>query len=675
MKTNVRDFGLRCRVEGITPDDVSFRPPSWPPSDDWVISRDRRGRIISRYGDDRWDLSPWAGKSFIINIVKGKSKTDVLDEVNAGLLRLFSAWFLWGPLSPRTLSTFKTSHFGPIRRVIAFCRDHKIPANQLSRYPELQEKLAALIPSSMFGITIAALHRLWEYRDSVGSCLLSCSEIEKLALAAPEHEGVQIAYIPPRLWFYQSARLLECLEEFKTHQSAIEDCFKFCVVAYENSSKSSQPFNRRKNLKNPGVRSGSKFLGSFEEIAGKFGIAELILRWIKLPKDGWNVRLLSSYLTLVVRAGRAYLVHHTFQRIEEAMSLRSDCLKWEWDEKFGKIPIICGETTKTNPDSDARWPTSPVVEIAVSSMTAVTRLRMICADKNKHAFLSESDAINPHLNTRIHEPWMGTGTKNRPNEVRIGSDSYREIIRRFPLLFDAQVIKVTPDDLRIAATLTPEIDRDDRFSVGKAWPYSWHQLRRTGAVNMFSSGILSDTSLQFLMKHSTRLMPLYYGRNFTKLRFNEEVSGLVIAAMYEMMAKKLKTATSDRYVSPYGEKRKNSIIINLVGSRDAKALAEAGRKGETTFREIRLGACTKIGPCEYGGIESVARCGGGDGKSACSDVLYDRDKELMIREEFLSLDKVISGVKQGSRRGNALRAEKKALENYLDFIKPGQSFC
>lgn len=665
----VREFGLRCKVIGVTPEDISFRPPMWPPTNDWVISRDRRGEVVSRYGDDYWDLSPWAGKSFIIQIVKGKLKGEKLDEVNAGLLRLIAAWFLWGPLSPKTLSTFKTSQFGPIRRVIAFCSKHNIPANELGRFPELQEKLASVIPSSLFAITVAALHRLWEYRDSAGTFLLCNTEIERLAMSAPEHEGIQTAYIPPRLWFYQSARLLQCLEDFKMHQTAIEECFKFCVTAYEQSSKSSLPFNRNKSLKNPGVRSGKKFMGRFNEIAEKFGIEELITRWIQIPKDGWNVRLLSSYLTLVVRAGRAYLVHHTFQRIEEAMSLKADCLQWEWDDKFGKIPLICGETTKTNPDTDARWPTSPVVEIAVSSMAAIARLRMICASKNEHAYLNADDAENPHLNTRVYEPWMGTGVKRRPNEVRIGSGSYREIIRRFPLLLDLEVIRITPEDLRVAATLTPEIDRDDRFVVGNPWPYSWHQLRRTGAVNMFSSGILSDTSMQFLMKHSTRLMPLYYGRNFTKLRFNEEVGAIVIAAMYEMMAAKLKTASSDSYVSPYGESRKSSIIVNLVGSRDAKKLAEAGRKGETTFREIRLGACTKIGTCEYGGIESVARCGGGDGKSPCSDALYDRRKKQIVSGEIESLENEISKLKRGSVRANALKAEKTAMENYLECIK------
>jgi hypothetical protein len=186
---------------------------------------------------------------------------------------------------------------------------------------------------------------------------------------------------------------------------------------------------------------------------------------------------------------------------------------------------------------------------------------------------------------------------------------------------------------------------------------------------MFSSGLLSDSSMQVQMKHASRLMPLYYGRGYTKLHLNEEVETVIVAAMYETMAHTLQSAMSDRFVSPLGEQRKESILVNLVGDKDVQALAAAARRGRTSFREIRLGACTKRESCSYGGVESVARCAGGDGSGPCADALFDRSKARDVEKELLRLDRELAGVTADSPRHKAMLAERNGLENFLDVVR------
>ena len=390
-------------------------------------------------------------------------------------------------------------------------------------------------------------------------------------------------------------------------------------------------------------------------------------RWIGVPSSRLEVRNFSAYLSLVQSAGLAYVANFTLQRVNEVASLRADCLIWKVDDKLGRVPIICGETTKTDPDSDARWPTSPSVEIAVKAMEAIARLRVRCAAADQAVRPSSADISNPILVGSSFEPWSGNQSKSY--SIRRHTDSYQSICKRFDRLFDEEQLRITEEDLRIARTLTPNLSEENGFSVGQIWPLAWHQLRRTAAVNMFASNLLSDSSLQFQMKHCSRLMPLYYGRGYGKLQLNEDVERLIVEAMYETLAHKIQAAVGDRFVSPLGPQRKETILINMVGIEDAKQLASASRRGQVHFREMRIGICTHRGTCSYGGIESVSRCTGGDNHAPCADALYDREKAAEIERELVKIDQDLKAVPAGSPRHAALCAERQGMENYLNVVR------
>lgn len=186
---------------------------------------------------------------------------------------------------------------------------------------------------------------------------------------------------------------------------------------------------------------------------------------------------------------------------------------------------------------------------------------------------------------------------------------------------------------------------------------------------MFASGDISDSTMQQQMKHSTRLMPLYYGRNHSRLRLNKKVGAAVVLAMYQAQAQKIKSAArDDRYVSPHSSGRKEALAVNVLSAKDAKDLIAMAKKGTISFRENRLGGCMQEAACEYGGIESVARCGGGDGAKPCAEVLYDRKKEPQIRADLKRVMEELKLLPLGHPRYNALIEEQLAMENFLNAI-------
>jgi hypothetical protein len=268
---------------------------------------------------------------------------------------------------------------------------------------------------------------------------------------------------------------------------------------------------------------------------------------------------------------------------------------------------------------------------------------------------------------RAFEPWSTSESIEYsilPNTV-----NYQELMQRYPRLFNLEQLRITEDDFSRARMFTPNLSKGGKFKVGAIWPLAYHQLRRTGAINMFASGLLSDSSIQMLMKHRVLLQAIYYGRNHTRLRFNEEVEGMTTQAKYEVMAKQILALASDRYVSPAGPQRKQEVVVNLIGPKDFKALVMAGKVGDVSFRENRLGGCAKQGHCDYGGIESVARCAGGDGGKPCPDVLYDRMKQSSIETQTESVELLLQSAEPDSRRERILQAEKQGLRNYLDVVR------
>jgi hypothetical protein len=640
MSDSVSQLGLKLIDVPITSDSACFRPPDWPPPADWIVSEDAQGNPLSRWGDPYWDFSAWVGSSYKLHFVGARNSRNapLVDPENQHLLRLLATWLIWGHRGARSWTYLKDA-FLLLRRIILLCDQEGVLASNLVRFPRLVQQVVGLYSSTAHRKNILIiLDRLLAGKDYIGFTLIDETGIARLSKAfklTDEDEKEQTAYIPPRIWTYQVLRLRKCLDDFLQHRQQIEDCFNFCMNAYahnfgslktafdrDSSRSGKRPFSVEKTV--TGARSGRRYYGSFALAAREFGIETLLEKWVPRKKrEKIDLPSFSTYLTLIQLAGIAYIANFTLQRKNEVAALRVDCLGWEEDSVLGRIPVIRGETTKTDPDSDARWPTSPSVSLAVEAMTVVINLRLLCAAADPLVLCSDYDKANPYLYNGAFEPWSGkrqgdwTSYSIRPSVINYGAFS-----RSYPSLFDPERLRITEDDLVIARRFTPNLNKRGKFKVGEIWPLGYHQLRRTGAINMFASGILSDSSIQVLMKHTTLLQTRYYGQNFSQIRFNENFERQTVAARYEVMAKQYEALGDDRYVSPLGEQRKQEIV-HLINTKDFNALVKAGRRGEVSFRETRLGGCTKRDHCDYGGIESVIRCTGGDDGKPCRDAIYD----------------------------------------------------
>ncbi len=670
---NLDLLGLQIESPIVHAEAGNFRPPSWPPPPDWAPILDEEGEPVCRYCDSIWPLDVWAGKPVKLNFGDGKTKGTRIDPANADLLRQCTVWFMSGPLGCRTAGSllFKVTSLKPL---FAVCSQESILASDLMRFEAVIDKVAAALPPSNFPSIVTILHDLLDAVEHLGFCLLNQAGLARLAKLQPNHDREQTPYIPPRIWTYQLNRLRECLQDYTEHQERIEDCYRFCVEAYAHNAGSLKAAmsSRSADIDSPFQNKRStpylRYHGSFKLTADRFGITDLLERWsgpFTNQKGEKPLLKLSQYLDLVSRAGLAYLINFSLMRIEEGYSLRSDCLLIERDQKFGDIPMLVGETTKTDPDADARWPVSKSAPLAIDAMKHIAALRMLCARERGDLGVTEEDVANPYLIGYQYEPWsLG---KRKPYRTRPESWSYQQVLLHFPLLLDSAQITITEEDLRVGRLITPTLDQD-AFKVGAVWPFGWHQLRRTGAVNMQASTVVDESSLQLLLKHHSRVMTLYYGRNHSRLALSAETRAMFLKTMYEEAARALGALAGPQFVSPVGEARK-AALVSFISGKDAAALTKAAKRGDVSARPIRAGFCLNARPCPYGGIESITHCLGGDDGKGCPDLLLDVTKGASIKLYEKAVDGQLSAVDPASPRWRALQLEKRSIEKYHAIVK------
>ncbi|RML50832.1 hypothetical protein ALQ93_200145 [Pseudomonas syringae pv. pisi] len=640
--------------------------PNWPPPDDFPITLDNSGKAVSFFGDHVWKFKSNRGRDVNINLERNESHPLFIDSVNIKLFKTVLAWWLWRCPLPVSVSSIQ-SRASCLSKIFVRCTQSGISAADLYKHSQTADHLKT---KSAYYLkkTLPLLHLIYENRKSVGFYLLTPFEIEKYFALASLPESKQTPYIPPRIWKYQITRLKEFIDDYHTAKAGINGLYKECLNLYLEHYQSWEyafaPVKARKRRNTPfdhsrgGVR--------FDDLARKHGVEKILQKWLygsgaSLMGPGKGVTALTRYLGMASRLGIAYILNFTTMRIDEAWSLRRDCLKKEIDPDFGEFWMLAGETTKLFQDSDARWITSPTVEPAIQMMVEISHLRESAAKVNPNV-PDDLDAIHGHyLILRSFEPWASPVEKTLSALVHY--DSYASLSWYYPKLFEKDQLRLTAEDISVARFITPTLD-DEKYKINEPWLFAWHQLRRTGAVNMQASGLVSLSSLQYAMKHQSKFQSLYYAHGFSKLIFNEESRNEYIKAAYETRAIKLMELAEKRFTSPYGDGRRDTLIAPITSS-DRKKLLDAAKKGTIVMREVLLGVCLNKEHCTKGGIDNIVYCGGGHGKGACADLLFDKAKLIPVMQLKAETELLLENAQNPSPYHAALTAQIKAAENAI----------
>ena len=659
---NVTDLRFMHPSTLVTAESSLYQPPSIPPPDDWVVSVDHHGRDLSRYRDGYWYFHAFGFPGF--NFAR-----QGLSEINLALVKQVLYLVLYHPnLFPGRIRSCKR-HFECVVKIARICDGNGVPLSKLSRFPRIHHDIAEALQCSNYELYVSFLHKLRLYKDVLGFEIADEKLVALLTSRIINREIIQHPYIPSRIWSYQVNRLSECLDDFLKHQEALGLAYVRLSDAYEHNLGLRiprvyvTPFNETEKYK---TSQRVIFKGGFKHFLAEFGLLNLFEKWLGMDKRQILMQF-SAYLNMIRDACLLYILSFSLQRSGEVLSLRSNCFSIEKDEQLGDIALIVGETTKTDPDDDARWVVPKEVQKAVDVAASVAKWRM--RHRPKNFVSSEAEELPPFLATPAWEPWSGGGMR-ATRDQRVAFLDLGSFTRLYPHVLDPQAITVTEADWKIALSLTPNLHMREGFGVGLPWRFSAHQLRRTTAVNMFASNAVSESSLQWVMKHLSRNMTLYYGRNYTNLKLNSMAENAITFEYYREIYRQLVAVVENNieYVNPHPKETISSEIINLVDAREEGKLNKLIKQRTAGCRRILLGFCLKPGSCEYGGIESAAKCAGADGRGVCADVRFERKKEPQLIGLKEAHEQELKTVARNSPRHSYLTKEIYAIGVYLDAI-------
>jgi hypothetical protein len=662
---------IRQVIDTTLAKSIVLNLPNFPPPPDYVVSYTKDGQPLSRYSHNSWNFRAYDGGA-TFNFLKQK-----LSDLNLNALHEVLLLILCHPaLFPGQINSCRQA-FTIFSKFAAICEKNQICLRDLYKFPKLFPQIFEALPRSRTKVHINFLHKFLLNTKSYGIGILSRELLKFLSEQVQDSDTIQRAYIPSRIYNYQLRRLDEFLDDFIEHKQLLCAAFDWISEAYEHNqsvrkstnihefSEYLSPFYETHILKSERIT----YEKGVEEFLKEYGLLELFKKWLG-PIKKYHLRNISRYMTLVRDVSILYILNFSVQRLNEATSLRSDCFETEKDLKLGDIGLIIGETTKYEPDSDARWVVPVHVKKAVDAATTIALLR-IRFIKNDTA-----NEIDNRKNTSLPlmlapiEPWIPTrcnSTKNQYEEP-ISKVRYGHFMAQNSQIFDLRQITITEKDFQVAVAMTPSIANEAQFQIGKIWPFSAHQLRRTTCVNMFSSHIVSTDSIQWEMKHISEKLSLYYGRNYTSLRLNSEAESMVVIEGYKAMYNQLIEVVTDNktYIRPHKKEMIQSEIINLVANDDEAKLTKLIKKGITGCRKTLLGFCMKSGPCVYGGIESGLKCAIGDGGGICVDAIFDRTNLSKLQQLKTEFETILGSLHETSPRWHAINQEIKAIEVYSD---------
>jgi hypothetical protein len=657
-------LNIKIDEDNLPPDTATLG--SWPPADNTPIVTDRLGNVVSRYGAPTWDLTLWAGVKLCLDFGDSLGKSRVKNSPeNADWYRRLTAWWMWRANSALSVATLKSYH-QVLAKFFTICSLNKISVSELHKYPAIIDLIVMSLSPGSRTRTVRLLHVIYENRHDIGFFIISPEEIAALNnYKSGRAISAQTAYIPPRIWEYQVRRLKEFLDDYMAARDNFENLHQECIDRYISHYGSVEGAfaSRKARDKDRSPFYKCRGLDSFSELVSKHGLTEVFSKWMLTPGTEFNGRgsgivLLSSYTTLAMRVGIAFLLNFTTMRIDEAWKLRSDCLTKETDPVFGDFWTITGVTTKTMQDSDARWVTSPAAALPVQVMQHVAKLRMKSAEMDPAINTDSGFIENPFLVNRNYDPWSTRTYPPAPMQVRPNYAAYTALVREFPNLFDPVEISISKEDLRIARLITPTLDLK-KFDEGQPWAFCWHQTRRTGAVNMLASRLVSEASLQFNLKHQVRFQSLFYGQGHSRLIFNEEAKNEYIKAFYDFRSVEVDILLSERFSSPHGKKHKNKMM---------KAITKADLKSLVSYRPVFLGVCLNDQYCSYGGIDHISNCGAGDGRPPCSGLLYDTSKLEFINELKADIQHRQETAPDEGPYADSLRAQLVSADAAIEYI-------
>ena len=589
---------------------------------DFIISRDKDGKILSLYKDNVWNLKTYVSNPSQHGIIdfENRIESSNISDVKKlmFLLIVFGSGRNGSQYSVETLGHYFNDVMVPLSK---FALENKttitkIIENNILLNSYINNKCSNLGKVQCLSSTLVFLDNLSNRSTQIN--FQRNKDIFKLLKSkindfSAEHH--QTSIIPSRILAESIRQRWIQIEEIETN---LTNLIKFLDMYIE-----SERFASGETMINKYKWDCNKTL-QWKEAINFYQLNNLFKKYSL--KNRINFK---GFITKIQGTCRHLLHVYTGMRNGEMLNTQSNCLE-SVPTNSGICRIISTTSKFTGTNQNAKWVTSKEVERIIFILRSINQV------------------IAKHYNLNLNDlPLFLSGNifvekgKIRDNEnIR----AKRKFDKRDELPLDYSSLRLTIEDKQEIEEI--DFNKNIRdLEIGLPWEFKTHQYRRSLAIYSIQSGLVSLGALQIQMKHLFREMTLYYGNGASYARKLFDIPKEHIANDLDALKPELDTLayiknvifSDEKLFGAHGSFVENNTKQNnhkfktyFLENRD-KTLKQF-KNGEIAYKETALGGCIATEACDSRLTRSITACfdcHGGILKKSKVDNVIQKQKEFI----------------------------------------------
>ena len=645
----------------------------------FILSRMPNGAVLSKFGEDVWDFSPYLPncdcKLSFKSWFKNAHEDDFLFcQIRAEMKKIIFA-LLYIKTEKSIIKSIEQRHI-VLRQFARLAYKNGCTLQQLFRDVAYMSKVndAYVGVSYQTAIHIKAfLSDCFELQQQYPLLIPAFNEynsIEYLKKIAAQLRlqsskvGPQTKLIPSRIYIALINSLAEKLNEFNQYTLALKQWFQ---RTQQDASFALMPVEFKR----------AKRAISFADARDLLGLTTLFEN-NQIHKHA----NLTRYMTVVQGMAKLWLHLFTGMRDNEVNQLSYDCYQTVQSNEHS-VHVLMGYTSKLHGggNKSTYWITFEDIQFGVNAAQSIGEIYALL---NPHYDLS-NPAEYPLFPTLYSQKHRHKKNQNIENETGFISNFLGAPTRTQSNfnLYRPAILTMFGKALRICESDLAELEAFDGFrnwreekdcQLGEYWNICTHQFRRSLAVYGARSGIIGLGALSVQYKHLTEAMTLYYRNNAvfapnilasdSQKEFIQELEYQRLVHSFAQFEEGVINSSSKLFggAGTYFQLQKNrEQLLKVFPTRDETI--KRMKKGEIAYKPSLFGACTNPDSCEKISFTAITSC------LSCAHAIFDAESADKIQKALQRLRRVRDEQAQDSLLYGQMDSDIMALNKTIQKIR------